>query len=69
MKKILIMGGNQFVGEAIAKEFLEKGYKVYALNRGTRKNLDAVIHLKCDRNKVEDLEQVLKNIYIDSIID
>ena len=69
MKKILIMGENQFVGEAIAKEFLEKGYKVYALNRGTRKNLDAVIHLKCDRNKVEDLEQVLKNIYVDAIID
>ena len=42
MKKILIMGGNQFVGKEIAKKFLEKNNTVYVLNRGTRKNIEGV---------------------------
>lgn len=69
MKKILIMGGNQFVGKAIAKGFLGKGYTVYALNRGNTENLEEVTHLKCDRKKIEDVERVLKNIWVDAIID
>lgn len=69
MKKVLIMGGNQFVGKAIAREFLENGYVVYALNRGNTRNLEGVVHLKCDRNKIEEVEDVLKNIYVDSIVD
>lgn len=69
MKKVLIMGGNQFVGKAIAREFLENGYVVYALNRGNTRNLEGVVHLKCDRNKIEEVEGVLKNIYVDSIVD
>ena len=69
MKKVLIMGGNQFVGKAIAREFLENGYVVYALNRGNTKNLEGIVHLKCDRNKIEEVEDVLKNIYVDSIVD
>ena len=32
MKKILIMGGNQFVGKEIVKKFLEKDYTIYILN-------------------------------------
>lgn len=69
MKKVLIMGGNQFVGKAIARGFLENGYVVYALNRGNTRNLEGVVHLKCDRNKIEEVEGVLKNIYVDSIVD
>ena len=69
MKKVLIMGGNQFVGKAIARGFLENGYVVYALNRGNSRNLEGVVHLKCDRNKIEEVEGVLKNIYVDSIVD
>ena len=46
MKKILVMGGNQFVGKESSKKLLEKNYKVYVLNRGIRKNLDNVIFLK-----------------------
>ena len=34
MKKILVMGGNQFVGKEIVKKLLEKKYQVYVLNRG-----------------------------------
>ena len=69
MKKILVMGGNQFVGKEVAKKLLEKNYKVYVLNRGIRKNLDNVIFLKADRKNISEMENILKNIDVDIIID
>lgn len=69
MKKILIMGGSQFVGKKIVEKFLEKNYTVYALNRGRRKNIEGVIFLKADRNNFFEMENVLKNIEIDIIVD
>ena len=69
MKKILIMGGNQFVGKEIAKNFLEKDYTVYVLNRGTRKNIEGVFFLKADRNNLVEIENILKGIEVDIIID
>ena len=62
MKKILVMGGNQFVGKEVAKKLLEKNYKVYVLNRGIRKNLDNVIFLKADRKNISEMKNILKNI-------
>ena len=69
MKKILIMGGNQFVGKEIVKKFLGKDYTVYVLNRGTRKNIEEVIFLKVDRDNFIEMENILKNIDVDIIID
>ena len=69
MKKILIMGGNQFVGKEILKNFLEKDYIVYVLNRGTRKNIEGVFFLKADRNNYIETENILKNIEVDIIVD
>lgn len=69
MKKVLIMGGNEFVGKATAKKFLKENYIVYVLNRGNRKNLKDVIHLKCDRNNIQNMKEILKDIYIDTIVD
>ena len=43
MKKILIVGGNQFVGKEITKKFLEKDYIVYVLNRGIKKNITEAV--------------------------
>ena len=68
MKKILVMGGNQFVGKEVAKKLLEKNYKVYVLNRGIRKNLDNVIFLKADRKNISEMKNILKNIEVDNII-
>ena len=65
MKKILVMGGNQFVGKEVAKKLLEKNYKVYVLNRGIRKNLDNVIFLKADRKNISEMKNILKNIEVD----
>ena len=69
MKKIVIMGGNQFVGKEIVKNFLEKDYIVYVLNRGTRKNIEGVFFLKADRNNYIETENILKNIEVDIIVD
>ena len=69
MKKILIMGGIQFVGKEIVKKFLEKDYTIYILNRGTRKNIEEVIFFKVDRDNFIEMENILKNIDVDIIID
>lgn len=69
MKKILIMGGNQFVGKEIVKNFLEKDYIVYVLNRGTRKNIKGVFFLKVDRDNLIEMENILKDIEVDIIVD
>ena len=69
MKKILIMGGNQFVGKEIAKKFLEKNNTVYVLNRGTRKNIEGVIFLKTDRDNYIEMKNTLKDIEVDVIVD
>ena len=69
MKKILIMGGNKFVGKEIVKKFLEKDYIVYVINRGMRKNIEGVVFLKADRNNLVEIENILKGIEVDIIID
>ena len=69
MKKILIMGGNEFVGKEIAKKFLEKNNTVYVLNRGTRKNIEGVIFLKTDRDNYIEMKNTLKDIEVDVIVD
>lgn len=63
------MGGNQFVGKEITKKFLDKDYTVYVLNRGTRKNIEGVIFLKADRDNLIEMENVLKNLEVDIIVD
>ena len=63
------MGGNQFVGKEIVKKFLEKDYTIYILNRGTRKNIEEVIFFKVDRDNFIEMENILKNIDVDIIID
>jgi len=69
MKKILIMGGNQFVGKEIAKKFLEKNNTVYVLNRGTRKNIEGVFFFKTDRDNYIEMKNTLKDIEVDVIVD
>lgn len=69
MKKVLLMGGNQFLGKRLCEFLLDKGYKVYILNRGSRPNPKRAELLKCDRNIKEDLYNSLKDIAVDYIID
>lgn len=69
MKSILLMGGNQFAGKKLCEFMLNKGYKVYVLNRGNRPNPEKAEFLKCDRNMEKELTKCLKNIRVEYIID
>lgn len=69
MKKVLVMGGNQFLGKAVTEKLLELNYCVYVLNRGTRKNLLGANFLKCDRNNKIELEEITREHYFDIVID
>ena len=74
-KSILVMGGTRFVGLHIILRLLEKGYKVTALNRGTRPDVlpQEVRQLRCDRKDLHHLRQVLldttKHEHFDAVID
>lgn len=69
MKKILIFGGNQFVGRSIGEALVAENYEVSLFNRGNRPNPLGTTHLKGDRNNSQDLERLLKGRYFDGIID
>ncbi len=69
MTSILLMGGNQFVGKKLCEFLLNKGYKVYVLNRGNRPSPEKAELLKCDRNIEKELTECLENIRVDYIID
>ncbi|GAE88802.1 NAD-dependent epimerase/dehydratase family protein [Acetivibrio straminisolvens] len=69
MKKALVFGGSIFVGKAIAEKLLEMGYAVYVLNRGNHSNPKGTIHLKADRNSLEEVSNVCKGINFDIVAD
>lgn len=70
MKKILIMGGNQFVGKEIAKKLMtKKDYEIYVLNRGNRENIKGVNFIKVDRDNLDDMKKVLENLSFEIVID
>lgn len=59
MKKVLILGGNQFLGRHICEKLIAEKYQVYVFNRGTRINPSGAIHIKGDRNKKKELCSLL----------
>ena len=69
MKKILILGGNQFLGKHICDKLIAEKYQVYVFNRGTRSNPTGAIHLKGNRNSRKNLYNLLKLYKFESIID
>lgn len=69
IESVLIMGGNQFVGKEVAKYFIQKKCRVYVLNRGTRENPNGAIHLKVNRINLTQMQFILKDIFVDIIID
>ena len=67
--KVLVMGGNQFLGRALVKKLLSENYEVSVLNRGNRKNLKGTAHIKADRNNYEELVLKLSNTEFDMLLD
>lgn len=67
--KVLVLGGNQFLGETISKKLIILGHEVYVLNRGTRENPKGTIFIKADRNNYEELKKTINNLKVDILID
>lgn len=67
--KILVMGGNQFLGKALTEKLLVENYEVFVLNRGNRENSTEATHIKVDRDNYNELEEKLKNFKFDIIVD
>ncbi len=66
MKSVLVTGGTAFVSRFVATWFVEQGYKVYVLNRGTHPQVEGVTVICEDRHKIGDC---LKGIHFDAVLD
>ena len=66
MKKLLITGGTVFVSRYTAEHFVQKGYDVYVLNRGSRPQVKGVTLIEADRH---NLGSALKDQDFDFILD
>jgi nucleoside-diphosphate-sugar epimerase len=70
MKKVLVMGGSYFIGKKVVEVLINKGYEVFTLNRGTRKNTDQrITNLICDRNDQVKMNQILESHHFETVID
>ena len=69
-KTVLVLGGSYFIGLAIVRELADCGYKVYTLNRGSRRVSDSrVKNIVCDRNDGIGLKAVLNDISPSFVVD
>ena len=64
--KILITGGTTFVSKFAAEYFVKSGNHVTVINRGSRKQIDGVNLICCDRMELND---TLKEKHYDVILD
>ncbi len=58
MKKVLITGGATGIGKAAAILFMDKGYDVYITCNKSMPDYDGVKVIKCDLNRIEDIENL-----------
>lgn len=66
MKTILVTGGTVFVSRYAAVYFAQQGYRVYALNRGTRPQPSGVTLIQADRHA---LGNALRGLHFDAVLD
>ena len=64
--KILVTGGTVFVSRYTAEYFVQKGHKVYVLNRNSRPQSNGVHLIEADRRQLGDKP---KNIPFDLVVD
>ncbi|MCR8745838.1 NAD-dependent epimerase/dehydratase family protein [Romboutsia lituseburensis] len=71
MKSILVMGGNDFIGSALAEYLIKCGYKVDILTKGKKgvklKTLGK--HFLCDRDEISQLKKILNKKSYEYIYD
>ena len=69
-RKVLVIGGMQFIGHALVKELLKAGHEVSILHRKSRHNLGKkVANLMADRNDPESMKRALSGKSFDVVYD
>ncbi|XP_031566487.1 uncharacterized protein LOC116301551 [Actinia tenebrosa] len=77
-RRVLVFGGNGFIGSEVVKELIEKGYDITLVNRGnwyfdSKERIQPYVnyHFTCDRDKAFKLEcpELLTSGYYDIVID
>ena len=64
--KILVTGGTVFVSKFVAQYYVNKGWEVYVLNRGTNPQVESVHMIQADRHQ---LGESLKGHHFDVVFD
>ncbi len=69
-RKILVIGGTQFIGKLLVEELLRAGHDVSILHRKPRHTLGKRVHnLQADRNKVEEIRTAIGKTRFDAVYD
>lgn len=66
MKRVLVTGGTTFVSRYTARWFVEQGWEVYVLNRGSKAQEDGVQLICADRHGNLD---ALRGLHFDVVLD
>ena len=68
MSKVLIFGGNRFVGKALSQVLLDKDYSVDVFNRSGTSADNKISIIQGDRNNIDDINKIDFHKY-DCIVD
>ncbi len=66
MKNVLVTGGTVFVSRYVAEYYVNKGYRVFVLNRNNRKQVEGAILIEADRRCIGEK---LSGLHFDLIAD
>ena len=66
--RILLIGGNGFIGTPLTAQLRSAGHELALLHRGTRKH-DDLVHIRADRNHLASSRDQIKSFAPDVIID
>jgi nucleoside-diphosphate-sugar epimerase len=68
--RVLFIGGTGFISTAVSRMMIEKGFDLYLLNRGMRKeNIPGVKNLVADINQPDSVRTALRDLEFDVVVD
>ena len=59
-KKVVVFGGNGFIGSYVVEELLKKGYEVISADLSSSKYVDDRYFVKCDILDIETVNNLIK---------
>ncbi|MBI3693335.1 MAG: NAD-dependent epimerase/dehydratase family protein [Acidobacteria bacterium] len=69
MRKVLVVGGTQFIGKELVRRLVARGDGVTILHRGSSPLPEGVEEIRCDRNDGEAVRRALRGREFDFVFD